>query len=96
MCSIFFASGLNTLLQTTWGDRLPIVQGGSFSFITPAFAIIGNVAARNVFESCDPASDICHERFLVRNPRTHVPRQCLAQCVHALKRVCDSLNSSTD
>jgi xanthine/uracil permease len=47
VCSIFFASGLNTLLQTTWGDRLPIVQGGSFSFITPAFAIIANVAQRD-------------------------------------------------
>ena len=46
--TIFLVSGLNTLLQTTWGDRLPIVQGGSFSFITPAFAIIGNVAAREI------------------------------------------------
>ena len=27
--TIFFVSGLNTLIQTTFGDRLPIVQGGS-------------------------------------------------------------------
>ena len=28
ICTIFFVSGCNTLLQTTIGDRLPIVQGG--------------------------------------------------------------------
>jgi hypothetical protein len=65
MCSIFFASGLNTLLQTTWGDRLPIVQGGSFSFLTPAFAIIANVAARGDF-GCAPDAPVCDGRFKVR------------------------------
>lgn len=66
VCSIFFASGLNTLLQTTWGDRLPIVQGGSFSFLTPAFAIIANVAARNDDFGCEPGAEICSGRFRVR------------------------------
>ena len=33
MGTIFFVSGLNTLIQTTFGDRLPIVQGGSFAFL---------------------------------------------------------------
>lgn len=42
ICCIFFVSGLNTLIQTTFGDRLPIVQGGSFAFLGPTFAIIGN------------------------------------------------------
>jgi nucleobase transporter 1/2 len=37
--TMFFVSGLTTLLQTTWGNRLPIVQGGTFSFLTPAIAI---------------------------------------------------------
>lgn len=38
--TIFFVSGICTLLQTTFGVRLPIVQGGSLSFITPAVAIL--------------------------------------------------------
>ena len=33
--TIFFVSGLNTLIQTTFGDRLPIIQGGSFAFLAP-------------------------------------------------------------
>jgi nucleobase transporter 1/2 len=37
--TMFFTSGLTTLLQTTWGNRLPIVQGGTFSFLAPTFAI---------------------------------------------------------
>ncbi|KAA8590365.1 hypothetical protein FQN60_014299, partial [Etheostoma spectabile] len=38
--TIFFVSGLCTLLQTTVGIRLPILQGGTFSFITPTLAIL--------------------------------------------------------
>lgn len=41
IATMFFVSGLTTLLQTTWGNRLPIVQGGTFSFLTPTFAICG-------------------------------------------------------
>lgn len=39
--TMFFVSGIATLLQTTWGNRLPIIQGGTFSFLTPAIAICG-------------------------------------------------------
>lgn len=39
--TMFFVSGITTLLQTTLGNRLPIVQGGTFSFLTPAIAICG-------------------------------------------------------
>ncbi|TWW76040.1 Solute carrier family 23 member 2 [Takifugu flavidus] len=38
--TIFFVSGLCTVLQTTFGTRLPILQGGTFSFITPTLAIL--------------------------------------------------------
>uniref|UniRef100_A0A665VEW9 Si:dkey-106n21.1 n=1 Tax=Echeneis naucrates TaxID=173247 RepID=A0A665VEW9_ECHNA len=38
--TIFFVSGLCTLLQTIVGTRLPILQGGTFSFITPTLAIL--------------------------------------------------------
>ncbi|KAI7812037.1 solute carrier family 23 member 2 [Triplophysa rosa] len=38
--TIFFVSGLCTLLQTTLGTRLPILQGGTFTFITPTLAIL--------------------------------------------------------
>lgn len=36
----FFVSGINTLIQTTIGDRLPIVQGGSFAYLPAVFQII--------------------------------------------------------
>ncbi len=39
--TMFFVSGITTLLQTTWGNRLPLVQGGTFSFLAPTFAILG-------------------------------------------------------
>jgi solute carrier family 23 (nucleobase transporter), member 1 len=38
--TILFCTGINTLVQTTLGTRLPIVQGGSFAFLTPVFSII--------------------------------------------------------
>ncbi len=42
--TMFFVSGITTLLQTTWGNRLPLVQGGTFSFLAPAIAICGMAA----------------------------------------------------
>ena len=45
ICTIFFVSGLGTLLQTILGDRLPIIQGGSFAFISPALSIAAAVKA---------------------------------------------------
>lgn len=39
--TIFFVSGIATLLQTTFGNRLPVVQGATFSFLAPTFAILG-------------------------------------------------------
>eukprot|EP00058_Branchiostoma_floridae_P015222 XP_002600710.1 hypothetical protein BRAFLDRAFT_83451 [Branchiostoma floridae] len=38
--TIFFVSGLSTLMQTTIGIRLPIVQGGTYTFLVPTFAIL--------------------------------------------------------
>ncbi len=44
IATMFFVSGITTLLQTTWGNRLPIVQGGTFSFLAPTIAICGMAA----------------------------------------------------
>ncbi|XP_046396215.1 solute carrier family 23 member 1 [Ischnura elegans] len=38
--TLIFVSGMVTLLQATFGVRLPIVQGSSFGFMTPALAIL--------------------------------------------------------
>jgi nucleobase transporter 1/2 len=44
--TMFFVSGITTLLQTTWGNRLPLIQGGTFSFLAPAFSIAGMAAVQ--------------------------------------------------
>jgi nucleobase transporter 1/2 len=47
--TIFFTSGICTLIQqSAIGNKLPIVQGGTFSFLGPTFAIIGMVAAKQL------------------------------------------------
>ncbi|XP_063757593.1 solute carrier family 23 member 2-like isoform X2 [Eleginops maclovinus] len=38
--TIFFTSGLVTVLQVTFGVRLPILQGGTFILVTPAMAML--------------------------------------------------------
>jgi len=45
--TMFFVSGITTLLQTTFGNRLPLVQGGTFSFLQPAITICGMAALAN-------------------------------------------------
>jgi nucleobase transporter 1/2 len=37
--TMFFVSGITTFIQTTWGNRLPLIQGGTFSFLAPTIAI---------------------------------------------------------
>ncbi len=47
--TIFFASGICTLIQQSpLGNKLPVIQGGTFSFLGPTFAILGMVAAKKV------------------------------------------------
>ena len=43
--AVMLCSGVATLLQTTIGSRLPIVQGVSFSFLGAFFLIIGAASA---------------------------------------------------
>ena len=40
MSTLFVGSGICTFLQATFGNRLPILQGGTFSFLTPTFALM--------------------------------------------------------
>jgi solute carrier family 23 (nucleobase transporter), member 1 len=42
--SVMIASGVATFLQVRFGTRLPIIQGVSFAFLGPFFAIIGATA----------------------------------------------------
>ncbi|XP_073944862.1 solute carrier family 23 member 2 [Choristoneura fumiferana] len=44
--TMIFVTGLVTWLQTTFGCRLPIVQGGTISFLVPTLAILGLPAWR--------------------------------------------------
>lgn len=48
IATMFVVSGIATMLQSTWGNRLPIVQGGTFSFLAPTIAICGMAALQNV------------------------------------------------
>ncbi|XP_071334876.1 solute carrier family 23 member 1-like [Trachinotus anak] len=38
--SIFFVCGISTLMQVTFGIRLPILQGGTFALVTPTMAML--------------------------------------------------------
>ncbi|KAK7499327.1 hypothetical protein BaRGS_00009302 [Batillaria attramentaria] len=40
MATVFFVAGIATLLQTTLGIRLPIIQGATFAFLAPTFSIL--------------------------------------------------------
>lgn len=43
--TFFVVAGVSTLLQTTVGNRYPLVQGASFAILAPALAIIGTLGA---------------------------------------------------
>lgn len=51
--TFFIVAGVSTVLQTTIGNRYPLVQGASFAILAPALAIIGTLGAAGTtnFES---------------------------------------------
>ncbi|KAF3657055.1 Nucleobase-ascorbate transporter 12 [Capsicum annuum] len=40
--TVLFVSGVTTLLHTSFGSRLPLIQGSSFVYLAPALAIINS------------------------------------------------------
>ncbi|XP_057866977.1 nucleobase-ascorbate transporter 2 [Cryptomeria japonica] len=48
--TLLFVSGLNTLLQSLFGTRLPTVVGGSFSFVIPILSIITDPSLQDIEE----------------------------------------------
>ncbi|KAL6846090.1 hypothetical protein ACP4OV_023538 [Aristida adscensionis] len=54
--TILFVAGINTLFQTLFGTRLPVVMGGSYTYVTPTISIILAGRYRN---EADP-----HTKFL--------------------------------
>ncbi|RVW31914.1 Nucleobase-ascorbate transporter 2 [Vitis vinifera] len=54
--TLLFVEGINTLLQTLFGTRLPTVVGGSYAFMVPVISIIHD---SSLMEISDP-----HQRFL--------------------------------
>ncbi|MBA0562094.1 hypothetical protein Golob_007170, partial [Gossypium lobatum] len=53
--TVLFVAGINTLLQTLFGSRLPVVIGGSYAFIIPTISI---ALSRRYSSFVDP-----HRRF---------------------------------
>jgi xanthine/uracil permease len=46
--TLLFVTGINTLLQTLIGTRLPTVIGGSFAFVVPILSIIKDPSLANI------------------------------------------------
>ncbi|OAY39310.1 nucleobase-ascorbate transporter 4 [Manihot esculenta] len=56
--TLLFVAGINTLLQTWFGTRLPVVFGGSYAFIIPTISIVLSNNNNNNNEFLSP-----HQRF---------------------------------
>jgi len=46
--TLLFVSGINTLLQTLFGTRLPTVIGGSYAFLVPIISIVHDPSIMNI------------------------------------------------
>ncbi|KAG0466734.1 hypothetical protein HPP92_018314 [Vanilla planifolia] len=55
--TLLFVAGLNTLLQSFFGTRLPAVIGGSYTFVTPTISIILSGRYSNI---TDPHTKFLH------------------------------------
>jgi nucleobase transporter 1/2 len=48
--TLLFVAGLNTLLQSLFGTRLPTIVGGSFAFVIPVLTIITDPSLLNIVD----------------------------------------------
>ncbi|XP_015873187.1 nucleobase-ascorbate transporter 12 isoform X2 [Ziziphus jujuba] len=48
LSTVLFVSGVTTLLHTSFGSRLPLIQGPSFIYLAPALAIINSPEFRGL------------------------------------------------
>lgn len=48
--TLLFVAGINTLLQTLFGTRLPAVVGGSFAYVVPIAYIISDSSLQRIEE----------------------------------------------
>lgn len=46
--TLLFVAGINTLLQTLFGTRLPAIVGGSFTYIIPIAYIINDSSLQQI------------------------------------------------
>ena len=46
--TLLFVTGINTLLQTLFGTRLPTVVGGSYAFLVPIISIVHDSSIMNI------------------------------------------------
>ncbi|CAN1273853.1 Nucleobase-ascorbate transporter 3 [Linum perenne] len=57
--TLLFMAGINTLLQTLFGTRLPTVMGASFAYTLPVLSIIKDLSDENF-----PGLVVCWQRFV--------------------------------
>lgn len=48
--TLLFVGGINTLLQTLFGTRLPTVIGGSWAFMVPIISIIHDPSLERIID----------------------------------------------
>ncbi|KAF2300744.1 hypothetical protein GH714_015466 [Hevea brasiliensis] len=57
--TVLFISGVTTLLHTSFGSRLPLIQGPSFVYLAPALAIINSSEFQGLSGNVDQSSGCC-------------------------------------
>jgi xanthine/uracil permease len=81
--TILFVSGVNTLIQTTIGSRLPVVMGISFAYIVPIISVIND---GNLQTIADPQTvSVTHSHSMPVSPMYEIGDGCIvcnpiAQC----------------
>jgi len=57
--TLLFVTGINTLLQSLFGTRLPTVIGGSYAFVIPIVAIIQDSSLAAIPDGHEVSNWVC-------------------------------------
>ena len=66
--TMLFVAGVNTLFQTLFGTRLPVVIGGSFTFVPTTISIIMASRYSDIVNPQEVGSLHCYAFLLCHHP----------------------------
>ena len=68
--TVLFVTGINTILQTLFGTRLPTVIGGSYAFVIPVISVISDPSLMRIADDHTVSMQLSANQYITSHLNT--------------------------